>query len=783
MYITCSIVVGIRILSLGVGLLPHLQGAHILRQKKETKTAKEQTAVSKQTNQGDASCKDNEKEIAEIVLEDFQQLQNQMRDAREEVRPQRNNETQSHFDANLETINIPTQTEREALQNMATQTQVLHRQRKKKQVQLDIGSQLRNDHKDDVVITNTVCPPPLFFNSECEPDYLKPVKNFFEIQDAATAAAAASDVTDDSDDDTIRLEDVSDEDLELGLPSEKLYAKKKQQLKPFIPPSTVQSLTNAPLDMKQYPMLNALMTEISQITTKSQERSKPDIKLYKPRDGGDFSAGRKRSKSKSPRRGRPTSPMRERASIENFVRRMHSPKASIRELPIVKPTYDTSHEPQPRRPLHSNKCRHAPAVVPRTKSWLRNTKVPLEVRKTKLSYGLTNSMKLRLEKSNPQLLKSLERKEEDRVRRFKQQRREEEEKDSSATAAASRKLYDGTARRGRVIKVLDVSTNSKPVPTPRQSLNDSAPATADPHLSTMQQVREHYRSQYNATPDIDVRQDECHDALSEENEPEPVSAQDSFSLGKLNNDPGFPASAKSSARGNDPDSYEDDFDEATEKTASRVLSSTVGAFPTRERSVKVSKMSSEDDIQVKEALDPGELLGLRRMTDVYSDDTDENEEEEQDEESFRTAQSGSDEIEVKPYQPEPMPATTGPAQAAARPTAGGDSKWKQSVDASVDSTAYISRSQVFANQSVESDVSTDVRASVRPEPKARPPFRRRNTDSISSYVGEDNDSKQDSAKTHDSDDSISEIAVPSALSMKDMAISKEAKLGYTWSHS
>ena len=714
--------------------------------------------------------------MAEIILEDFQQLQNQIAETTEEMGTQL--QAESKFIP--QTINIPTQTEREALQNMATQTQQQKQARKKKQVQLDIEAQLNSDPVDEVVITNTVCPPPLFFNSECEPDYIKPVKEYFQMQDAASHQANVDDA---SDDDTIRVEDLSDDDLQLDLPSEQLFSRKKEKLKPFIPPSTVQSLTRDPLDMKQYPMLNALMTEITRITseTRTQTKKQADIQIHKPRAGGSLSPRTKRAAVKSPRRARPTSPVRERTSIENFVRRMHSPKASLRELPIVKPTYDTTHEPQPRRPLHSNKCKHPPAGVPKTKSWLRATEVPLEVRKTKLAYGLTNSMKLRLEKSNPQLLRSLERKEEDRVRKFKAQRQEEER--AAATAAGTtRKLYDGTARRGRVLQFVDQTP--RPVPTPRHSLHDSLPhahsKTTDPHITTMQQVREHYRSQYNATPDIDVRPEDARSDHSNESEPEPVTADDSLQLRKVNNNPGFPSSAKSSARG-DPDSYEDDFDDVTERSASRVASSTVHGFPLRNESAsKTSKVSSEDDIRVQEALDPGELLGLRRMTDVYSDVTDDEQQDGGDADSFRTARSGSDEIEVKPYQPEPTQTSLGAAHAASR--AGFDNKWKQPVDASVDSTAYISRSQVFPNQSVESEVSTDTRRS-RPEPKARPALRRRNTDSISSYVGEDNDSKLDSAMTHDSDDSISDVVVPSALSMKDMAISKEAKLGYTWAHS
>ena len=111
------------------------------------------------------------------------------------------------------------------------------------------------------------------------------------------------------------------------------------------------------------------------------------------------------------------------------------------------------------------------------------------------------------------------------------------------------------------------------------------------------------------------------------------------------------------------------------------------------------------------------------------------------------------------------------------------------VDASVESTAYISRSQAFANQSQESDVSANQQppsSSESKRSKPRPVMRRRNTDSISSYVGEDEVSPKSKNYSDESfDDSsnegnLGEYAVPDPLSMKDLQISKEAKLGYTW---
>ncbi|XP_038072260.1 uncharacterized protein LOC119740874 [Patiria miniata] len=66
------------------------------------------------------------------------------------------------------------------------------------------------------------------------------------------------------------------------------------------------------------------------------------------------------------------------------------------------------HQTKPYRHKH-RECAKPPQGVPPTKGWLRQQKpVPKVKRRTKLRFGMTNSQKLRLQKNNPELLREME---------------------------------------------------------------------------------------------------------------------------------------------------------------------------------------------------------------------------------------------------------------------------------------------------------------------------------------------------------------------------------------
>ena len=683
------------------------------------------------------------------------------------------------------TVQIPTQTEREFIQNIATQTEKCTRQKRQKRA-LDIASQLEDNIVDDIIVTNTICPPPLHFNNDLEPKH----SSHFDLLDRFAHVPANKDVS--SDDDTLREEDISDDELTRERTPVSHHSGKPKTNKHALSSTS----ENMPQNIKDFPLLNAIVTEIAALTGSSQESSKQAlIQISKPTRAPSVSPKRSRKPKDcqaSPRRGRSPSPRRERESVDNFVKRMQSPTHTLRELPIVKPTYDTTRAPTPRKATHSHKCEKGHTGVPKHKSWLRKTPIPMEVKKTKLAFGLTNTQRLRLEKSNPELLKSLEKKESERVQRFKEQRKLEEEAKLQAVGP-TRKLYDGTSvYSGFSVKHDD----RRPVPTPRNSLHHTQETLFDEAhpLTTIQQVREQYRYQYNATPDIDVVA-ERENTVSEKSDqslqkatPRTVDGQanpgNNFGRTKvIPPDQSFSVAQKTENQ----DDYADDFEEVTDVTESR------NVVPQRnvrqqKRVDNLGNISNESENIHVTALEPMEVLGLRQMNDNYSDDDASD--------SFKSAASQSDHVEVKPFPGtllNPVTKPKGPYQSAQRPMVAAKrpshplEKSNVTVEASVESTAYLSRSQVFGNKSQDSDNSNiDTAAAAKESVAKRPvPSRvRRNTDSVSSYVGEDDTSPKSNTRGYSDDsfddDDLDEYAVPDPLGMSDLQISKEAKLGYTW---
>ena len=194
------VVLGLRILSLGVGLIPHLPATSVLQ------------ANQKRSDNAPSNSVNTQKQMADIVMDDFRSIETQLH----EVVPQSavaaaSVNTDEIHDV-TKRVQMPTQTEREVLQNMWTQTEKQKRQKKYK-AKLDIASQIKGNIVDDIIVTNTVCPPPLFFNHDLEPKHkghLDLINNLLQQGESCTPA----DDSDSSEEDTIRLEDISDSELE-----------------------------------------------------------------------------------------------------------------------------------------------------------------------------------------------------------------------------------------------------------------------------------------------------------------------------------------------------------------------------------------------------------------------------------------------------------------------------------------------------------------------------------------------------------------------------------------
>ena len=266
---------------------------------------------------------------------------------------------------------------------------------------------------DEVIVTNIVCPPPLFFNSEAKPRV--------EVEDDSYSLDTDMSVSDD-----ITVDSFTDEEVDI------LYKPKPLQKEPdFIdkgqivaPPAPV-SFQNVPLNVRfaaqplqrspqhsrstkhtsassqmprsGFPLLSALISELLCIQNTS---------LLQGADGQMLSAAMLAAQAQSPSAAQRVHEGKARASqSEQSHKKMEEIAANIevneKESAEDKDIFESS------RRSH-RKCAHAHTGVPKDKSWLRV--VPeFSKKKSKLVFGLTNTQRLRLKKTNPTWLRHMER--------------------------------------------------------------------------------------------------------------------------------------------------------------------------------------------------------------------------------------------------------------------------------------------------------------------------------------------------------------------------------------
>lgn len=329
---------------------------------------------------------------------------------------------------------------------------------------------------DDIFITNVDCPPPLFYNSKAvEPevshfaygltlsDDLSAVKS-----DKKTYASIQQNDDDSySDDDTIRKEDIlnsSDEDI-VDFKASKIYKSEESHY-----PPTVQSVFHRTVmrgggttigprrhlpsagNLACLPILTALLQEILAL-----QESQGNIQ-----DGTAKSHQTKQV---------PVAWAKETAKGQDVE------PSSPRKVGEVPPTSG-------RQTHRSCVVEETSQPVPKKKSWLRS-QLPLGIKKSKLTYGITNTQRLRLAKANPELLKIVEQQEE-----IRQQNRKKTIKVGDKTEAVAdgntnkpedairtgpqvppiqiRDSMDTTADMSTLPSTLE-KTHRRPKPTPRLS--------------------------------------------------------------------------------------------------------------------------------------------------------------------------------------------------------------------------------------------------------------------------------------------------------------------------
>ena len=146
-----------RLLSLGVGLIPHIPDNAVVKFKQKTISLDEPKDAIKA------------KEMADVVLQDIQAVDKPI---------------QVDIFTPGPTVEQIMQTDDEQLQMVAMQTQ------KGKEQKLKHRNKLL-EMADEFFVSNTVCPPPLYFNSEAEPR--KPIKPGLTSSDGDFQLTAARD--------------------------------------------------------------------------------------------------------------------------------------------------------------------------------------------------------------------------------------------------------------------------------------------------------------------------------------------------------------------------------------------------------------------------------------------------------------------------------------------------------------------------------------------------------------------------------------------------------------
>ena len=513
---------GFRILSLGVGLISHIPDTSVVKMKKTGVVKKSQSTTQ-------AAQKPMEQEATAIILQDLETADENIQVVLSTPRPvQSMNETQTEL----------------TMQQVAS-TQTVHvSEVKKKKLQKEKKRINRVDTlttlaqitppSDDIIITNTVCPPALFYNSAADPPHIAPglTLDDYLVHKQRERMKGESDTESIDSNETIREEDrFSDSDfkiLEKPKPTVKTVSEfpppepKKQPKKPSKPVVSLGA-------MAEFPLLSALMSEIVAIhggaapgTSGLTAATPRQRKIQSSPSLGDAS-----SSSASKKTLRPVSPTRTfmlrkamATALQAKPLEQNEQITSQMEISSQQPSPEQQKEEEKQKQLQRPHSAHRPSSVkPKgsTKQRPHSAKPSKSSlaggSSTHLLPGMTKSQRLRLSKTNPHLLEKLEREEKERVENFKAKRKAmgvgfySIDKSVDSKHQVDKEHYDKYSR-----KVPKSHKHKKPpVPTPRTSVVDDQIVvrevpTVTPRKSKHEKVKEeekyddYYDEEYDTAP-------------------------------------------------------------------------------------------------------------------------------------------------------------------------------------------------------------------------------------------------------------------------------------------
>ncbi|XP_013379526.1 microtubule-associated protein 10 [Lingula anatina] len=433
------ITMGHRLFSLGYSLLSHIPEQAITKTQKQEIPEKEAT---------DSKHKEDIVQTVDTIMTDL------------EIKGKNSNVVISEPDENREN-------KKPELLTQFTQTDA---EKKSKQLQVkSINPDV--DSLNDIFVNNIDCPPPLFYNSKAETgSSFKLLNDLYAKQDAY----------DNSSDETASgiESEISDLSLEEPVHDHTTYHRQTHTGEWKVRRTDPYDMTPQPLpSVDNFPLLNALFRELTNLqhqrSRPEPQKSKPQVTVVRHVPYDHVSPGKQ-----------PKTPLVRGISVPNLVTDVEP-----------EPTDDYLIQQQPRsaRHPHSHKTHryhecedpsHHKKKVPKDKGWLRQTPVYGQ-HKTKLKFGMTNTQRLRMARTNPEVLATMEKQlSSPRPKKKPVHHEHQGERREFAKVAETSTLVQGvpfeqepevvgTPQRPKVAETAEIQRSEKkhrkPVPTPRLS--------------------------------------------------------------------------------------------------------------------------------------------------------------------------------------------------------------------------------------------------------------------------------------------------------------------------
>ena len=397
---------GFRLLSLGAGLLAHLPSSAV------TQVGGRKTVVKFKSQDMGESDKQAIIDTVDTILSDLHPQDDTIKQnpvLAPEVAPEK------------EKSYMPPLTDKSKYQTTSTQTRERVKPKRSEPFQRDASPDHFEDEFQNIYLSNTVCPPPLFYNSTSDTNFNTKVRDAWSDVESVTYSYIDSQSQDryESDFTSSGEEDRNEDNVgkeESGLSVKQLKSATeamspvRKTLKKTMPnekhghTEAVDHSNFSNMEhLLQFPLLKALMSEFAQFqnaqillpTQDEQPMHSKNIHQQLPQPhvhvGERKPVSSPRSKSRSHLRF-----ANGKENHDSLNTKHSSPKRSEKDC---------------RGGSHRG-CAHAQLGVPKNKGWIRQAP-EYGVRKTKLSYGMTNTQRLRLAKSNPGLYQTLEKQHKD----------------------------------------------------------------------------------------------------------------------------------------------------------------------------------------------------------------------------------------------------------------------------------------------------------------------------------------------------------------------------------